>query len=31
MTIPVNDLAKGVYFIKAINGKEMVVSKFIKN
>jgi Secretion system C-terminal sorting domain len=31
MTIPVNDLAKGIYFIKATNGKETVTTKFIKN
>jgi hypothetical protein len=30
-SIPVNDLAKGIYFIKTQIGKEIIVSKFVKN
>jgi hypothetical protein len=30
-SIPVNELAKGIYFIKVLNGNETLVSKFVKN
>jgi hypothetical protein len=30
-TVPVNELAKGIYFIKVLNGKETLVSKCVKN
>ncbi|MDZ7880067.1 MAG: T9SS type A sorting domain-containing protein [Saprospiraceae bacterium] len=29
--IPVNDLVKGIYFVKALNGTNRVASKFVKN
>ena len=30
-SIPVSKLMKGIYFIKVLNGKEIAVSKFVKN
>jgi hypothetical protein len=30
-TVPVNQLAKGIYFVKVLNSNEHVVSKFVKN